>query len=334
MATLVLLGCSDPARDPMDAALSDAALADAAVADAPVPDATVQLDAAPASGWRTEPPVPEPIQEITGAVHEGRLWIAGGIDDAGGTSRVVRIFDPSTSSWSEGPLLPAPRHHAMLVSTGDALYLLGGMETLRFDPLDTAWVLRDGAWSPIASLPEPRGAGTAGFVAGLIVIAGGNSGRGGLASSTLRYDPARDVWSTGTPIPTQREHTAGLVHDGELWVVAGRLNSLDTNQAAVEIYDPATDTWRTGPSIPTARGGHGVAVLDGIAYATGGEQPDRALDSVEALDLVTGAWSAVEPIPTPRHGHVALAAAGRIWIVGGGDRPIFAAVDVVESFAP
>jgi hypothetical protein len=28
------------------------------------------------------------------------------------------------------------------------------------------------------------------------------------------------------------------------------------------------------------------------------------------------------------------AAAGRVWVIGGADRPIFAAVDAVESFAP
>lgn len=324
LAALCLVGCSEAAPVAVDAALTDAS----------VTDAPIEPDAAATAGWRTEPPLPEAIQEITGAVHDGRLWIAGGIDSAGAISSAVRIFDPATSTWSEGPELPAPRHHAMLVSTGDALFLLGGMETLRFDPLDTAWTLRGGAWEPIAALPEARGAGAAAFVAERIVIAGGNSGRGGLASSTLRYDPLRDVWSTGADIPTQREHVAGFAHDGELWIVAGRLNSLDRNLAVVEIYDPSTDAWRAGPPIPTARGGHGIAVLAGIAYATGGEQPDRALDSVEALDPAAGTWTSVDPLPTPRHGHVALAAAGRIWIVGGGDRPTFAAVDGVESFAP
>lgn len=296
--------------------------------------ADAALDAG-GGGWRTEPPLPEPIQEITGAVHEGRLWIAGGFDDSTAVTRAVRIFDPESGEWSSGPDLPAPRHHAMLVSTGEDLFLLGGMQTLAFEPLDTAWVLRSGAtaWTPISSLPEDRGAGFAAAVGDRIVIAGGN-GRGGLATTTLLYDPTLDAWDVGEGIPDAREHTSGFAHEGELWVVAGRRNSLDSNRTTVEIYDPAADRWRTGPPVPTARGGHGVAVLDGLAYAVGGEQPDRALDSVEALDLASGEWRSVEPLITPRHGHVVLAAAGRIWVIGGGDRPIFAAVDVLESFAP
>lgn len=289
-----------------------------------------------AEGWRVDPALPERIQEITGAVHQGRLWIAGGFDATTDVTAVVRIFDPATGAWAEGPALPAPRHHAMMVSTGADLYLFGGMETIRFEPLDTAWVLREGAsaWEPIAALPETRGAGVAALVGDRIVIAGGNASRGGLASATLLYDPVADRWETGAAIPSPREHLGGFAHEGELWVVAGRRNSLETNTDIVETYDPATDSWREGPAIPTPRGGFGIAVLDGVAYAVGGEQPDRALTSVEALDLATGAWRESPPVPTPRHGHVVLAAAGRIWVIGGGDRPIFAAVDAVESYAP
>ena len=135
----VLVGCGEAS----DLREVDAGHGDAARGDASVP-----------SAWRSEPALPERIQEITGAVHQGRLWIAGGLDASSATSSAVRIFDPASSAWSEGPALPRPRHHAMMVSTGDDLYLLGGMETLAFDPLETAWVLRDGAISSHALAPS------------------------------------------------------------------------------------------------------------------------------------------------------------------------------------
>ncbi len=340
-ALAVVAGCGGGGSVDGDAGSADSGPRPSVDASAEDGDATASADAsteepdAGSTGWRTEPPLPEAIQEITGAVHEGRLWIAGGFDAATAVTRAVRIFDPATETWSSGPELPAPRHHAMMVSTGAELFLFGGMATLAFEPLDTAWVLRSGAseWTPITSLPEDRASGVAALVGDRVVIAGGNA-RGGLARTTLIYDPAADDWEIGAEIPDRREHTSGFAHDGELWVVAGRRNSLETNRTTVDVYDPETDTWRSGPPIPTARGGHGVAVLDGVAYAVGGEQPDRALDSVEALDLATGEWRAVAPTITPHHGHVVLAAEGRIWVIGGGDRPIFAAVDAVESFAP
>ena len=54
----------------------------------------------------------------------------------------------------------------------------------------------------------------------------------------------------------------------------------------------------------------------------------------EALVLGEDAWRAISSLATPRHGHAMAAARGRVYVIGGGERPIFAAVDVVESFAP
>lgn len=322
----------------------DAPVRDAGADGGPVPNVDAgpradagPVDGGPASDWRREADLPEPIQEICGAVHEGRLWIAGGIEGDLGVSAAVRIFDPATGTWSDGPALPEPRHHAMLVSTGPDLWLLGGMRTLRFEPLDTVFVLRAGAssWEMGPSLPELRAAAAAGFVAGRIVIAGGNSEAGRLATTTLVLDVAAETWSTAAGMPVAREHTAGFVTETELWVVAGRMNSLDSNTADVAAYDPATDTWRSAPPLLHARGGHGVALLDGVAHAMGGEEPGAALTSVERLDVATGtAWEMAPPTVFPHHGHVALAAAGRIWVIGGGDAPSLAAIDVVESYSP
>ncbi|RZO54904.1 MAG: protein kinase, partial [Sandaracinaceae bacterium] len=282
-----------------------------------------------------DPALPVAIQEIAVEAHDGRIHVAGGIVE-GAVVDTLHVFDPGAGVWSEGPTLPAPRHHMSLVSHACDLYALGGMETLSFAPLDTAWVLRAGAdaWTDIAPLPVDRGAAAADAVGDVIVMVGGNESRGGLAQRTLVYDPARDAWRFGAPIPTEREHLAAVTVGAELFVLAGRRNSLSTNRTELEIYDPTADTWRSGPALPTARGGFDAALLDGVLYAVGGEQPDRALDSVDAFDVAAGTWSAAPPVPTPRHGHGVVALDGRIWVVGGADEPIFAAVDALESYAP
>ncbi|HJL15976.1 MAG TPA: kelch repeat-containing protein [Sandaracinaceae bacterium LLY-WYZ-13_1] len=332
LLALGLLACDGEATE-RDAAVTDAA-ADRRDA-AAVEDASTGDDAGPAGGWRDEPALPLPVQEIAVVAHGGRIWLAGGFE-GGDIVPTVRVFDPADGSWSEGPALPAPRHHMSLVSHGGDLYALGGMQTLRFEPLDTAWVLRAGAdgWEPIASLPRDRGAAAAGAVGDRIVLAGGNGRRGTLAAETLLYDPVADAWTLGAAIPTEREHLAAEPFEGELWVFGGRENSLSTNRVEVEIYDPVADAWRDGPTMPTARGGFDVALLDGAVYAVGGEEPARALDSVDRLELAAGTWSAAPPVPTPRHGHGVVALAGRLWVIGGGDAPNFAPVDVVESYEP
>lgn len=301
--------------------------------DAGVDAGTIDAGSIDLLGWRIDAPLPRAVQEVAVEAHDGSIWVAGGFED-GAIVRSVRVYDPATDVWSDGPSLPAPRHHMSLVSFDGELYAFGGMETLQFEPLDTAWVLRGGAWIDVAPLPIDRGACAAARVGDEIVLAGGNQARGGLAIDTLIYTPASDSWRTGAPIPTPREHLAAVAIDGELWTLAGRMNSLETNTDLVEIYDPSTDTWRAGPSMPAPRGGFGAAVLDGFVYAIGGEQPDRALDSVDRYEPARMTWSSAPPIPTPRHGHGVVALAGRVWVVGGADRPIFGAVDAVESYAP
>jgi non-specific serine/threonine protein kinase len=321
-----------------DGAIDSAVISDGAPVDGEAPDASVDapITDAGASGWRTEPMLPVDLQEITAITRgDGRIWVIGGFEGTGDVP-TVRIFDPVSAEWSEGPALPAARHHTHVAEVDGDLYVLGGMETIGFSLVDTAWVLPSGemTWSPIRSLPEERGAGFAGAVGGIIYLVGGQGRGGSLASEVLTYDPAMDAWSMGAAIPSPREHLAGFVHDDEIWVVGGRELSLSTNTDVVEIYDPAGDSWRDGPSLGLARGGFAAAVLDGVAYVVGGEQPDRALHEAESLTLPDGTWTPIDRVPTPRHGHAMAASAGRVYVIGGADMPIFAAVDAVESFAP
>ncbi len=297
-------------------------------------DAPSNEDAAASSPWSSGPALPVELQEISAVTIDDRIWVVGGFEGLGEVS-TVRVLDPSTRTWTLGPPLPVARHHVALATLDGDLYVLGGMETTRFTNVDDAWVLRSGAseWTEIAPLPEDRGAGIAGEIDGLLYVVGGQ-GRGGLSSTTLVYDPAMDTWSTAASIPTRREHLAGFVYDGEIWALGGRALSLGSAMDVVEIYDPATDTWRTGPSLTGTHGGFAAAVVGNVAVAVGGETPERALDLAEAITLPSGAWRAIDPVPTPRHGHAMAAAAGRAWVIGGADAPIFAAVDAVESIAP
>ena len=59
--------------------------------------------AAPKVGWTELPKPPFQRRAFTAAAHEGRLYIVGGMDQSGGPSREVAIYDPSTKGWSKGP---------------------------------------------------------------------------------------------------------------------------------------------------------------------------------------------------------------------------------------
>jgi non-specific serine/threonine protein kinase len=344
LAILASIAACDASREadassPSDASTLDASAFDAGALDAGTLDAGTVDAGTMDSPWRSGPALPVRLQEISAVTIDDRIWVVGGFEPGGEVS-TVRVLDPREGTWSLGPPLPVARHHVQLATLEGDLYVLGGMETIRFTNVDEAWVLRRGAsaWAPIAPLPEDRGAGVACAIEGRIYLAGGQ-GRGGLSPRTLVYDPASDLGSVAAAIPTPREHLAGFAYGGELWAIGGRALSLATAMDVVEIYDPRTDTWREGPRLGHTHGGFAAAVLEDdvagdLAIAVGGEQPDRALDVVEVLALPDGRWETIEPVPTPRHGHAMAAAAGRAWVIGGADAPIFAAVDAVESWAP
>ena len=329
----------DDAGDRRDAMPGDASAQDGAVPRDGGANDSCERPCTAKTPWRCEACLPVRTQEIAAIAHGGEIWVAGGF--APNATGAVHVFGGASGSWRPGPPLPAPRHHMMLASMDGDLYAVGGMETLAFDPVDTAWVLRDGEdeWRTIAPLPHRRAAGVIGAVDGRLVVAAGHTdGADGLEEGrrTLIYDPADDAWTDGALIPTAREHATGFVHDGALWVLGGRFLALEPTSPVVEIYDLDADEWRAGPSLQTGHGGFAATTLNGFAYVSGGELRRDVLVRVEVLDLARDAarWTDGPPLPTPRHGHGMVGLGDRIYAIGGADEPGFGAIDEVESFAP
>lgn len=346
LAMLVACGDDDGTLDAsMDARAIDAPGMDVPGVDAPGvdtgPDATPDRcgECSASAPWQCETCLPTPLQEISAIELDGKIWVVGGFNGSLRVEARVRVYDPATNEWEDGPSLPDTRHHVQLATFDGDLYVFGGMRS-GFVPLSTVYVLRSGAdaWTELDQMPSDRAAGFAGRIGDLIYVAAGQGdGRNDTerlddAAPIFMFDPSDDTWSVGASIPSVREHCAGFVLNDELYIVGGRPLSLEPTYDTVEIYNPATDEWREGPDMPTRHGGFAAAVLNGVAYVSGGEERDQALTSFEAFDGST--WTRLDDVPTPRHGHAMAAIGDRVWVIGGADEPVFAAVDVVESFVP
>src|SRR5688572_9625575 len=77
------------------------------------------------AGWGQGPSLPEPVQELHGAILHGCIYVAGGIARGSVVSRHVYRLDPDLSAWSRVADLPAPRHHMPLAVAADSLYAIG-----------------------------------------------------------------------------------------------------------------------------------------------------------------------------------------------------------------
>ena len=85
----------------------------------------------------------------------------------------------------------------------------------------------------------------------------------------------------------------------------------------VERYDLAAKSWEAVAPLASARQIHGVAVLDGKAYAVGGWSGGRILSSVSQYDPVTNAWEAVAPMAAARDSHAVAVLDGKLYAAGG-----------------
>jgi hypothetical protein len=164
------------------------------------------------------------------AAQNSEVWVAGG-QDVNGKRDEVMVFNPQTKKWRAGPKLPKPITHAPLVSTGDKLYLLGGLTTEgnKSVPLATVYSLdtkTGGKWIEEAKLPAPRYGGAAAWDGKRLIFAGGTDT---FEANTPR-PAAADIWelrsgkweSVGAGLQPGRDRLAAASDGkGSIWFVGG-----------------------------------------------------------------------------------------------------------------
>jgi hypothetical protein len=183
------------------------------------------------------------------------------------------------------------------------------------------------AWPPpkpaesieqVATLHTERAAHTATTLrSGHVLIAGGMTSGGSLASVEL-FDPANNsVQETASLAERRVAHTATLLGDGRV-LIAGGYNG--EYLRSVEVFDPSQRRFRQAGSLGEARSGHTATLLpDGRVLFIGGVGPGWTfLRSAELYDPATGRSEPAGSMSVPRESHTAtLLADGRVVVIGG-----------------
>jgi hypothetical protein len=330
LSVLTLVGCTsdEPTPSPERAPATETPMTpsppndSSPTAETPVQTPAVTSEPAPVPGdaWERLADAPLALTEVAGIAHDGRMWIAGGYAPDGSPSPAVLVYDPADQAWTDGPALPTGVHHAVLVSSGTELLLLGGFLGPGFDrPTDEVWVLDASArsWQPGPALPEPRGAGAAAWDGHRFVFAGG-VGSGGVAADA--YALVDGDWERFGALAEPRQHLAAASDgDGRTWIMGGRHSSLETNLGTVEVISGSSVERLTAELTP--RSGVGAFWIGSVgACLVGGEAPGGTLPEVECVtdegDLVT-----MPPLTVARHGlGVALLEDG-VYAAAGGEQP-------------
>ena len=122
------------------------------------------------------------------------------------------------------------------MSDGERLVLIGGYLGSEFNrPSELVLELSAGseAWTEGPVMPEARAAGASAWDGSRVVFAGG-VGTGGVAADV--YALRDGTWSRIGSMVQTREHLAATSDGaGRVWLLGGRVGSLDTNLADVEL---------------------------------------------------------------------------------------------------
>jgi N-acetylneuraminic acid mutarotase len=318
----------------------------------PLPTAPVAappvVDSSPrstAGGWITLASSPLQRQEVVSTRIGHYVYLAGGFDNKSVVSRALERYDISTNSWRLLRPLPLALHHSAAVTYKGDMYVIGGYAAdatglSRSDGLALAILLkyspRTDTWSELPPPPIKRGAFAAGVIGDRLYVAGGFN----LSSGELRrleiYDFKTQRWSRGPDMPgPAREHVAGTVCDGKLYVLGGRIDPgyLLGNLTVAERYDPVTNRWAVLPPLEFARSGASAVTVGDQVVVFGGEKREGngVIAEVERFDARSDRWTRLADMLTPRHSMGAASFRGRVFALEGAPIPRVGVSNVAEA---
>jgi hypothetical protein len=189
---------------------------------------------------------------------DGRVLITGGDPAAwtfsGPYLASAEVYDPATGTFTATGSMAVGRelHAASLLSDGRVL-ITGGVTYNGVVSLDSAELYdpTTGSFSPTGPMTDGRVFQTASMLPdGRVLIAGGLvNGRvyannpTFLASAEI-YDPTTGTFGPIGPMADMRAyHTATVLADGRVLIIAGAVDAGVTTLASAEIYDPGTGSF-------------------------------------------------------------------------------------------
>jgi serine/threonine protein kinase/N-acetylneuraminic acid mutarotase len=235
--------------------------------------------------WKTQPPLPIPLNHATAATYRGGMVVIGGAEDAIAKAS-NRVFAFRDGKWTELPSLQHARAAAAAAVVNDKLVVVGGQDDKKL--VAPTEVFDGKSWTQAADPPTPREHLAAVSDGVYVYTVGGRFLSSDENSSAFeRFDPGSGNWEKLANMPTRRGSYGAAFIDGRIVAVGGEepTRVLDT----VEMYDIASGKWRSLAAINIPVHGAAVAAVGSTVYVIGGaDRPthEGPVATVEALDFI------------------------------------------------
>lgn len=159
----------------------------------------------------------------TGA--DGRVYVFGGLNDAGTVLRSGEAYNPRTNAWTLLPKGPVARYGAAAVTLpGGRILVIGGAvdsqgqvltrRVDRYDPVTRTWTRR-------ADMPGVRFLLGAALGADGRVYAVGGIGRRGAIKTVVAYSPRTNSWTQAPAMSGSRSQLGVTVAGGDIYAIGG-----------------------------------------------------------------------------------------------------------------
>jgi len=242
-------------------------------------------------------------------------YVARGVYPTGYTPTPTPTPCASVGSWTEQAPYPIVVSGHAVASQGGNVYSFGGIANNTAIANAYKYTPGTNTWTPIASLPAPRGWLSAASDGTYIYLLGGVDQNFTTTATLWRYDPISNTYNTSLPdytIPTYFH--ASVYLNGKIYRIAGAAIGTDFH---VEVYDIATNTWSMAANYPFANHNLMAAALGSYIYAGGG---NASPDKTYRYDPNTDTWddAAIADLPAGRSAAASDVYNGR-WLLAGGD---------------
>jgi N-acetylneuraminic acid mutarotase len=211
--------------------------------------------------------MPKQIANMEANVVDGKLYVIGGGSPINPWRPIPAtnynlVYDPETDSWSYLERMPtAVKNYASAVVDGK-IYIIGGSNPWDFpdvsldlvqifDPKTNQW--SQGTPIPIGVSGAAAGATTGELAPKRIYVFGGSpmDPASEPCNLTQVYNPEKDVWSTGAPMPTSDRVFGVAVINDELYVIKNNIEKytpigyIPPTPPTISIISPENKTYTT-----------------------------------------------------------------------------------------
>ncbi len=257
--------------------------------------------------WKSTTALPAPVMDGGVVEASGTIYVAGGVNQAGG-STVATVYyahvnaDGSLGPWQTANGMLDARKFFNLAVAGQYVYAAGGYSSQLavFPKVEFAAINADGSlgqWQNTTMLPQAEwGVGLAVTNSNLYAI-GGYTEMG--AGTSVYYAPidangALGQWNNAPDLPATLWNAGIAVNSLDLYVVGGASNGGDDdspvppkNSQAVYVAEATANgqlgAWNTTSSIVAASASLRAASAGSFVYAVGGTQAGSSIQPVSTV---------------------------------------------------